>query len=79
MEVLRLLFLFPLPFAGIIQTGSEGLPTLKGGTLSPMSSPSYNLIEFYLKILSMSTISRFNYLRLSISYQQLRASGEGMP
>jgi hypothetical protein len=26
MEVLRLAFLFPLPFAGITQTGSEGLP-----------------------------------------------------
>jgi len=26
MEVLRLLFHFPLPFAGITQTGSEGLP-----------------------------------------------------
>jgi hypothetical protein len=31
MEVLRLLFLFPLPFAGITQTGSEGLPALKQG------------------------------------------------
>jgi hypothetical protein len=41
MEVLRLLFHFPLPFAGITQTGSEGLPALKTGTLSPMSSPSY--------------------------------------
>jgi hypothetical protein len=26
MEVLRLLFHFPLPFAGITLTGSEGLP-----------------------------------------------------
>ena len=26
MEVLRLVFLFPLPFAGITQTGLEGLP-----------------------------------------------------
>jgi hypothetical protein len=25
-EVLRLLYRFPLPFAGITQTGSEGLP-----------------------------------------------------
>jgi hypothetical protein len=40
MEVLRLLFHLPLPFAGITQTGSEGLPTLKVRTLSPMSSPS---------------------------------------
>jgi len=27
MEALRLTFRFPLPFAGITQTGSEGLPT----------------------------------------------------
>ena len=26
MEALRLTFRFPLPFAGITQTGSEGLP-----------------------------------------------------
>ena len=26
MEVLRLASLYPLPFAGITQTGSEGLP-----------------------------------------------------
>jgi hypothetical protein len=46
MEELRLHFRFPLPFAGITQTGSEGLPTLKVGTLSPMSSPSNILINF---------------------------------
>jgi len=54
MEVLRLLFHFPLPFAGITQTGSEGLPTLKVRTLSPMSSPSYVLNSFYSTTGSMS-------------------------
>jgi hypothetical protein len=78
MEVLRLLFPFPLPFAGITQTGSEGLPIplCGAGTLSPMSSPSYIQIEFYLKILSMSTGCRFTTIRLSTSTQQPRASGE---
>jgi len=47
-RLLRLLFHFPLPFAGITQTGSEGLPVRYGetGTLSPMSSPSYALLPF---------------------------------
>jgi hypothetical protein len=54
MEVLRLLFHFPLPFAGITLTGSEGLLALKARTLSPMSSPSYILNRFYSTMGSMS-------------------------
>jgi hypothetical protein len=61
MEVLRLLFHLPLPFAGITQTGSEGLPTLKVRTLSPMSSPSNIFNQFYFKILDMSTGRKFTY------------------
>ena len=53
MEVLRLLFRFPLPFAGITQTGSEGLPIPYAGvrTLSPMSSPSYVVINILVNYL----------------------------
>jgi len=47
MEVLRLCFHFPLPFAGITLTGSEGLLALEARTLSPMSSPSYVSKPFY--------------------------------
>ena len=39
MEALRLTFRFPLPFAGITQTGSEGLPTLKSKDSQPNELP----------------------------------------
>jgi len=49
MEVLRLSYDSPLPFAGITQTGSEGLLALKARTLSPMSSPSTLFLCYYYK------------------------------
>jgi hypothetical protein len=39
MEVLRLYYYLPLPFAGITQTGSEGLLTLKSKDSQPNELP----------------------------------------
>ena len=48
MEVLRLFYYSPLPFAGIIQTGSEGLPAFRQG-LSAQWAPLAIFVILLLK------------------------------